>query len=137
MIKILLLHFRESNGPFKLKYNPKWLCILKQRVEDGDIHTPTIEEEKNIRKIFKYDFEIPENFKTAPEAQINHQTDRLIENLQKTTEKPKAFGERAPGTKITLEKPGIWAQIGFSRFGRKRKEGFGDFQPEAKKPRYY
>lgn len=92
----LYFHLRESDGPFKLKYNPKWLCILKstnhlQRAMPTDKHmpgrgytadrwdyTPTEDEEKKIHEIFKSGFEVPENFRSTASVFDPQADDRLI-----------------------------------------------------------
>ena len=86
----LYFHSRKSDGPFKLKYNPKWLCILKstnhlQRVlptllasADGWNYTPTKDEEKKIHEIFKSGFEFPENFISTASVFDPQSDDRSI-----------------------------------------------------------
>ena len=82
-MNMFFIHFRANTndaGPFTLKYNPKWLAILKstnhlQSSSYNNQHmpgkgyaygrcdfTPTLEEENIVRKIFNEEFEIPENF---------------------------------------------------------------------------
>ena len=82
-MSMFFIHFRANSndaGPFTLKYNPKWLAILKstnhlQSSSYNNQHmpgkgyaygrcdfTPTPEEEKIVRKIFNEEFDIPENF---------------------------------------------------------------------------
>jgi len=73
----------ESSGPLKLRYNPKWLTILKstnhlQSSSTSSQHmpgkgysggrfdySPTPEELSIVKKLFNEDFDIPLNFKTT------------------------------------------------------------------------
>ena len=78
----------HDSGALKLNYNSKWLCILKstnhlqstglaESLEFDGSYAPTDEEEKEIREIFKSDFEIPKNFR--PNLMQVHAIDPLAD----------------------------------------------------------
>jgi len=107
-------------GPFTLKYNPKWLAILKstnhlQSSSYNNQHmpgkgyaygrcdfTPTPEEEKIVRKIFNEEFDIPENFATTTKV-----FNASCENVKQifTVQDPKP--QVNPQTETFCEKLGI------------------------------
>ena len=118
---------RELTGPLKLKYNPKWLAILKstnhlQSSSDNRVYmpgkggyskerfdyTPNLEEETIIKKLFNEEYDIPENF--VANTRVFDPTNENFKQMLRTTTQPEA--QVNPQTELFCEKLGIDDPIG-------------------------
>jgi len=115
----------EINGPVKLKYNPKWLAILKstnhlQSSSENRQHmpgkgykerydyTPNPEEETIIKNLFNEEYDIPENF--VANTRVFDPANENVKQMLRTTTQPEA--QVNPQTELFCEKLGIDDPIG-------------------------